>query len=567
MVEFSYPRLNGDGEGGLPEEWVNLPSLALPDGAHNSDSDTIFFILPSTERPGEAIFGISCYRQIAAQDLLSKTDDVTRSTVQKSVCVLSTVPLFGALRAKLEVITRAYFAERDFAKVEVLSQMFTNLCEMFDNEVIDEQAASIDISVQELFLCFRHRALVLFKLLLLEKKIVFNIAPAQLLGTTMIALVSLYPSNIYFSYFLGVFCASKKLLEEGLRYCATPNNPLETTKLDARYDDDSYNSSLGTANGNESSDGREITIPSSNAVQNDEQYIAKDSFGFPLSIFTKGSLFHPYLSISYLDMIRSRIVRAYAIGATNALFVTKKDLLDAIITGSFDLHISVVSSLNLLPVKVHFGGRIDDQGCGQIALLDANLKRELSLTSADLRFGDYIMKHVEDNRRSSALFEGSDEWLRLQMREYLLSMAASARSDLAVAVADYGSAFVHSWRSTRNYRIWMTGPHEDLSGVVPGHAFAGQLGVYDVFLRVEHSVGGSEGARRAINAITTTGKNIGETGNKVKQSLSSWLKGSPTNAEEATEDLLDESKVKSLSSWFRGTQRNDEQSSSGQAEL
>ncbi|VDM76058.1 unnamed protein product [Strongylus vulgaris] len=219
-------------------------------------------------------------------------------------------------------------------------------------------------------------------------------------------------------------------------------------------------------------------------------------------------------------MIRSKAVRAYAIGATNALFVTKKDLLDAIVT-------------------------IDDQGSGQVTLLDPNLKRELNLTSADLRFGDYIMKNVEDNRRSTALFEGSDEWLRLQMREYLLSMGASARSDLAVAVNDYGTAFIHSWRSTRNYRIWMAGPHEDLAGVVPGHAFAGQLGVYDVLLRVEHSVGGSEGARRALSAITTTGKNIGETGNKVRQSLSSWLKGSPTNEEgkEATEDMVDDSKV------------------------
>ncbi|KIH50748.1 hypothetical protein ANCDUO_19170, partial [Ancylostoma duodenale] len=89
---------------------------------------------------------------------------------------------------------------------------------------------------------------------------------------------------------------------------------------------------------------------------------------------------------------------------------------------------------------------------------------------------------------------------------------------------------------------WVTpegGEGPKYSGI---HAFAGQLGVYDVLLRVEHSVGGSEGARRAISAITSTGKNIGETGNKVRQSLSSWLKSSPTNAEEATEELADESK-------------------------
>ncbi|EYB83515.1 hypothetical protein Y032_0334g2848 [Ancylostoma ceylanicum] len=533
MVEYSYPKLDGDGEGGLPEEWVNLPSLALPDGAHNSDSDTIFFILPSRERSGEAIFGISCYRQIAAEELVSKTDDVTRSTVQKSVCVLSRVPLFGALRAKLEVITRAYFAERDFAKVEVLSQMYTNLCEMFDSDVIDEQAASIDISVQELFLCFRHRVLVLFKLLLLEKKVVFNISPVQLLGATMVALVSLYP--IQPDGFVI------EVLEEGLKFCAAPSQLTEATDSHSQSEDETSNGSsdTGAASAAGSNEGGEVVIPPSNAVLEGEPNLVKDTFGFPLSIFTKGYLFHPYLSISYLDMIRSKVVRAYAIGATNALFVTKKDLLDAIIT-------------------------IDEQSCGQIALLDANLKRELNLTSADLRFGDYIMKNIEDNRKSSALFEGSDEWLRLQMREYLLSMAASARSDLNVAIADYGTAFVHSWRKTRNYRIWMAGPHEDLSGVVPGHAFAGQLGVYDVLLRVEHSVGGSEGARKALSAITSTGKNIGETGNKVRQSLSSWLKSSPTNAEEATEDLTDESKVKGISTWFRGSHRDDKPDTSSQ---
>ncbi|CAJ0599528.1 unnamed protein product [Cylicocyclus nassatus] len=523
QVEYSYPKLDGNGEGGLPDEWTHLPSLALPDGAHNNDSDTIFFILPSRERSGEAIFGISCYRQIAADELVAKTSDVTRSTVQKSVCVLSRAPLFGALRAKLEVITRAYFAERDFAKVEVLSQMYTNLCEMFDSDVIDEQAASIDISVQELFVCFRHHALLLFKLLLLEKKVVFNISPAQLLGSTMVALVSLYP----------------KVLEEGLRYCAAPMALSEESSSQSNHQPEISNGNTTPAieEPKEPKDDEEVEIPPSTAVLENEPPMTKDSFGFPLSIFTKGYLFHPYLSISYLDMIRSNAVRAYAIGATNALFVTKKDLLDAIVT-------------------------VDDQGCGQVNLLDPNLRRELSLTSADLRFGDYLLKNVEDNRKSTALFEGSDEWLRLQMREYLLSMGASARSDLVVAVNDYGTAFVHSWRNTRNYRIWMAGPHEDLAGVVPGHAFAGQLGVYDVLLRVEHSVGGSEGARRALSAITSTGKNIGETGNKVRQSLSSWLKGSPTNAEEATEDIADDSRAKNFSSWFRGSPKVDEPNSS-----
>ncbi|XGW15638.1 hypothetical protein V3C99_001243 [Haemonchus contortus] len=543
QVEFSYPKLNGSGEGGLPDEWVHLPSLALPDGAHNTTDDVIFFVLPSRDNPQEAVFGISCYRQIPASDLVAKSDDVTRSTVQKSVCVLSRAPLFGALKAKLELITRAYFEERDFRKVEVLSQMYSNLCDMFNGEAVDGQAASIDISVQDLFIRFRHRALILFKLLLLERKVVFNISPAQLLGTTMLALISLYP----------------KMLEEGLRYCTSPCTHPETTETTSQAAEEDENEDLGD----------EIVIPPSKAILDDDPFTKKDSFGFPLSIFTNGNLFHPYLSISYLDMIRSKSVRGFAIGATNALFVTKRDLIDAIVT-------------------------IDAQDIGQIEFVDSNLKREVSLTSADLRFGDYILRSIEENKKSSAVFEGNDEWLRLRMREYLLAMAASSRSDLAVAVADYGAPFIHSWRFTRNYRIWMLGQHEDLSGVAPGHAFAGQLGVYDVLLRVEHTVSGSEGARRALSAITSTGKNIGETGQKVRQSFTTWFKGGVQNAEEATEspesselegDTSGQSdrrattsswingsereqlanKVKSISSWIRGTQRNEEAGSTSQS--
>ncbi|KAK6058590.1 hypothetical protein COOONC_03837 [Cooperia oncophora] len=201
----------------------------------------------------------------------------------------------------------------------------------------------------------------------------------------------------------------------------------------------------------------------------------------------------------------------------------------------------------------------------------------------------------KENKKSTAVFEGNDEWLRLRMREYLLAMGASSRSDLAVAVADYGAPFIHSWRFTRNYRVWMLGQHDDLVGVAPGHAFAGQLGVYDVLLRVEHTVSGSGGARRAIDALTSTGKNIGETGNKVRQSFTTWFRGGVQNAEEATESIepspeLDEgassgqnhkrgtsswingsereqiaSKVRSISSWIRGNQRGEEAGSTSQS--
>ena len=36
-------------------------------------------------------------------------------------------PLYGLIEAKLELITHAYFDERDFSKVEILRQIYNNL--------------------------------------------------------------------------------------------------------------------------------------------------------------------------------------------------------------------------------------------------------------------------------------------------------------------------------------------------------------------------------------------------------------------------------------------------------
>ena len=98
----------------LPKKWAHLPSLALPDGSHNYISDYIYFHLedennhhslsfiddndaspPSNEnsnekeeqvkinKPNRTLFGISCYRQINASEMLNKDSNVTRNTLQK----------------------------------------------------------------------------------------------------------------------------------------------------------------------------------------------------------------------------------------------------------------------------------------------------------------------------------------------------------------------------------------------------------------------------------------------------------------------------------------------------
>lgn len=120
--------------------------------------------------------------------------------------------------------------------------------------------------------------------------------------------------------------------------------------------------------------------------------------GFPLAIFSKGSLCLPYLSLPYLDLLTDVNVRSYVVGATNVLFKQKRQLYDILV----------------------------DVDAGKIECQDLNLRKYLHLGTEDLRFADYIVKHVSEERHDVFLdgvgWEGGDEWIRTQFRVYLLCL-------------------------------------------------------------------------------------------------------------------------------------------------
>jgi len=365
---------------------------------------------------------------------------------------------------------------------------------------------------------------MLFKLILLERKVLFFISPVEKLCETMIGLISLFP----------------RLLEEGLMEAAAYSRP-ERLEDDSSCDVDD----LDFERVPESGDVTDSVFPEKGEEESKEKKNMKnrfrsklqrgfdavrgaipvaeeadsetlprvftltlltDSYGFPLSIFTKGNLFHPYLSISYLDMIRSNTVRAYTIGATNALFRHRCDLVDVSIT-------------------------IDDAtGELQLDLSDPELKRQLVLSTADLRFGDFLQKTVEARRESlGTSWDGGDEWLRLQFRAYLLSLMATVRSGLSAPLADFNEAFVEAWQNKHNFLIWSGSDCPDLANSVPGHPFAGQLSMSDVLLRVEHTIGFEPG-RRVANVVASGSKYVSDTSRQLKSGISSWLKKPPSSS-------------------------------------
>ncbi|XP_061179764.1 late secretory pathway protein AVL9 homolog [Saccostrea echinata] len=199
QVEYSYPPLlegNDVNSSEVPPEWKHLASLAIPDGAHNYKKDTIYFHLPSRDGTYRTVYGVACYRQIDSSELVKKSSEVTRSTVQKSVCVLSRLPLYGLIQAKLELITHAYFKELDFSKVEVLEDTYKNLSLSLTESLRDGSQVFLGMSVRDVVTQFRHKIVLLFKLILLERRVLFTGAPVQTLCNTILAILSLFPGMI-----------------------------------------------------------------------------------------------------------------------------------------------------------------------------------------------------------------------------------------------------------------------------------------------------------------------------------------------------------------------------------
>lgn len=599
QVEFSYPPLiPGDGHDShtLPEEWKYLPFLALPDGAHNYQEDTVFFHLPPRNGNGATVYGISCYRQIEAKALKVRQADITRETVQKSVCVLSKLPLYGLLQAKLQLITHAYFEEKDFSQISILKELYDHMNSSLGGTSLEGSQVYLGLSPRDLVLHFRHKVLILFKLILLEKKVLFYISPVNKLVGALMTVLSLFPGMIehglndcsqyrprksmsedsglqesnppaddFFSMPVpGIsntdLGTAKKIMTGNHGGDATikieeplfqvddnskgqePNDTNQYLKPPARPSPESSESDWETLdpsvledhtfkerNQVESeqtnsfpkdsvlSDSPPITVqPQANTGQvvlipGLISGLEEDQYGMPLAIFTKGYLCLPYMALQQHHLLSDVTVRGFVAGATNILFRQQKHLSDAIV--------EVEEAL----IQIH----------------DPELKKLLNPTTADLRFADYLVRHVTENRDDVFLdgtgWEGGDEWIRAQFAVYIHALlAATLQLDNEKILSDYGTTFVTAWKNTHNYRVWNSNKHPALAEINPNHPFQGQYSVSDMKLRFSHSVQNSERGKKIGSVMVTTSRNVVQTGKAVGQSvggafssaktaMSSWL--------------------------------------------
>ncbi|KAM9331816.1 late secretory pathway protein AVL9 homolog [Pholidichthys leucotaenia] len=577
QVEFSYPPLmpdEGHDSNLLPEEWKYLPFLALPDGAHNYQEDTVYFHLPPLSGDTKCVYGVSCYRQIEAKALKVRQADVTRETVQKSVCVLCRVPLYGLLQAKLQLITHAYFEEKDFSQISILKELYDHMNGSLRGSALEGSQVYLGLSPRDLILHFRHKVIILFKLILLEKKVLFYVSPVNRLVGALMTVISLFPGMIEHGLVDSSHYRPKSSVSEdpslsdsvsgaeefisvsvtdianatGEPEEAPPTaNSSETgseedshlLKPPLRASPESSESDWETLDPSVLEEGGTKEAPSETLPELQDAFDSKpgtpitvqpqaaggqggvthgllsgleeDQHGLPLAIFTKGYLCLPYMALQQHHLLSDVTVRGFVAGATNILFHQQKHLSDAII-------------------------EVEE---ARILIQDPELRKVLSLSTADLRFADYLVKHVTENRDDVFLdgtgWEGGDEWIRAQFTLYLHSLLSSSlQQDNERLLADYGSPFVSAWKITHNYRVWHSNKHAGMTAITPGHPFQGQYSVADVKLRLSHSVQNSERGKKIGNAMMTTSRSMVQTGKAVGQSVG----GALTSAKSA------------MSSWF-----------------
>lgn len=132
-----------------------------------------------------------------AAQLLVRPADVTRSTVQKAVVVIADSPQsFGMLRERLSVVTKAWFAQREFGDTEILRRFQESLAEEKERGQFQEEDRDqyLGMSLRELVHEFRWQTLVLLKCCLLQHKVSANGIDTWWLGAELTGTARCYSS-------------------------------------------------------------------------------------------------------------------------------------------------------------------------------------------------------------------------------------------------------------------------------------------------------------------------------------------------------------------------------------
>jgi hypothetical protein len=190
--------------------------------------------------------------------------------------------------------------------------------------------------------------------------------------------------------------------------------------------------------------------------------------------------------LQQLDILADFGTKSYIVGSTNSILLQQKDRYSDILINLDELTINITS---------------------------ASLRSALALSVADRRWIDFITQTVNDtwdesnpSRPKTMGYVGSEEFIRLQFEEYLLSLISSVKCHNYLAANahnpkaqlpqvegdpahDFGIDWIEAWTRSDNYQIWNNHTESHLFDIVePKHPCAGGLTIDDVQRRIAEQV-------------------------------------------------------------------------------
>ena len=283
IIEFTYPEkddllINENiknylkslsvSEGDTPSSIIDninnqLTYLCLPDGSHSSETDSQFFLIQNFS---QILYGISCYRQLQVTNAM-KEDDIenTRDCVQKAMCIVSKIPLFGPMSSKLSVTMSAYFNQSSLKDKAIIKELYCNyetgrFKTINVNEILDS------FSLRRLISMTKEKIFELMKLILLEGKILVFSHLAHNVCSFIFSFLSIFPCNAFFNL--------------DIEFGGNAKNYFECYK----------------------------------------------KFGFPIKFFNKNSKLYSLLTLYDVEKVEGKEINSFLIGTTNQLLLNYNKL-------------------------------------------------------------------------------------------------------------------------------------------------------------------------------------------------------------------------------------------------
>uniref|UniRef100_V5ESD1 Transport protein Avl9 n=2 Tax=Kalmanozyma brasiliensis (strain GHG001) TaxID=1365824 RepID=V5ESD1_KALBG len=400
QVEYTYPKeLQED------EDLVkSLPFLALPDGSHLSDEDFCYFHLHCPKLSQSTIFGISCNRQIAADALLKKGAEVTRSTVQKAIVVLAKEPVFGPIREKLGIVTRAFFAQGDLADVDILVDFHSTLEMGLQSGGMSNDRETVmymGTSLRELVHKWRFKTLMLVKLLLLQRRVMFFGYPVEQLCNYQYSLVSLIPGLLL-----------------NLQDAGDPN--------------------LHTRAGQ---------VEKADSLRSSDRKSLLKFLGMPLDIFGQDAFFQPYCPLQQIDLLKSR---TWLVGTSNSIFKQQRDCKIDVVVDLEQAHLEfqdpkLHQMVNLTPEDRKWMDEVISSVVDTWNPADPTRPTSMGFHGSDdylrIRFEDYICAMLSSTKYGDFLAKSDPEQVAIQAPD-------------ASTVNCFGAEFLTALRTTEAFKRW-----------------------------------------------------------------------------------------------------------------